>query len=200
VAGAPGADVPLARRVLTAMINRWRELVSGRRLWGPAAAATMIEGLRDLARSPSAGPSERLAVIRALGLRLADPPAMRAISEVLAADDSSRELAAPAASAALALLNLRGRNGRFPAEDRPEILAALARILGRSALETGTPRSARLRERMVAELLEGLKDEVPGVFETLGALAGSAALPEALRKEIVERLAARRALVPRQPV
>ena len=191
VAGAPGADVPLGRRVLTAMINRWKDLVSGRRLWGPAAAATMIEGLRDLATGRSAGPSERLAVIRALGLRLADPPAMRAISEVLAADDAGRELAAPAASAALALLNLRGRNGRFPAEDRAEILAALGRILGRRALETGTPRSARLRERLAAELFEGLKDEVPGVLELLSGLAESAALPEALRQEIAGRLAAR---------
>jgi len=190
---APAAEAPVRRRVLTALVNRWREQVGGRRLWGPAAASGLIEGLRDLAAGGPATAADRLAVVRALGLRLADPLAMRAISQVLAADGTERELAAPAASAALALLALRDAKGR------PEILAALARILGRAALETGTPRSARLRERLAAELFEGLRDEVPGVFEALGDLAGAPGLPEPLRQEVRARLAARRALTARPP-
>ncbi len=196
VALAPAAGAVLGRRVLVAMVNRWKDLAGGRCLWGPAAATSVIEGLRDLAVSRIAGPGDRLAVIRALGLKLSDPPAMRAISEILAADGSSAELAAPAASAALALLAIRDRNGRLPAEDRPEILAALSRILGRESVETGTPRSARLRERIAAELFEGLKDGVGGVQEALSELAVNPALPEALRKEIAGRLEARRALIP----
>jgi hypothetical protein len=197
VASAPRAETTLGRRVLTAMVNRWKDLAGGRRIWGPAAATGMIEGLRDLAASRLAGPGDRLAVIRALGLKLADPPVMKAIAEILANDDASPELAAPASSAALALLAIRDRNGRLPAEDRPEILAALARILGRKTLETSTPRSERLRERIAAELFDGLKDEVAGVGNALAALAGNPALPEGLRKEIEERLAARRSLVAR---
>ncbi|HOX06278.1 MAG TPA: hypothetical protein PK280_07745 [Planctomycetota bacterium] len=197
VALAPAAGPHLGRRVLVAMVNRWKELAGGRRIWGPAAATSMVEGLRDLATSPLANAGDRLGVIRALGLKLSDPPAMKAISEILAADDSSPDLAAPASSAALALLALRDKHGRLPAEDRAEILAALARILGRKVLETATPRSARLRERIAAELFEGLNDEVHGVGDALATLAANPALPEGLRKEIGERLAARRALITR---
>ncbi len=195
VALSPAADARLRSRVLTALINRWRDLVSGRRIWGPAAATTMIEGLRELACHASARPAEKLEVIRALGLRLVDPPAMRAISEVLAADSGGRELAAPAASAALALLGLRDSRGRIPEEDREHILRALARILGRREIETSTPRTAKLRERILGELFEGLSDDVPGLYEALTDLAASGNLAEELRAEISERLAARRSLV-----
>ncbi len=194
VALSPAADATLRSRVLTALINRWRDLVSARRIWGPAAATTMIEGLRELACHASSRPAEKLEVIRALGLRLADPPAMRAISEILAASSDSRDLAAPAASAALALLGLRDPRGRIPEEDREHILRALARILGRKEIETSTPRTAKLRERILGELFEGLSDDVPGVYEALTELAVCQGLGEELREDISGRLAARRAL------
>jgi hypothetical protein len=194
VASSETASGPLRSRVLTALINRWRDLVSGKRIWGPAAATTVIEGLRDLACHPSARPAEKLEVIRALGLRLADPPAMRAIALVLVTDGDSPQLAGPASSAALALLGLRDARGRIPEEDREHILWCLAAVLRRKTLETSSPRTAKLRERMLEELYEGLNDGVPGVYEALAELAAAGALPEGLSRELSERLAARRAL------
>jgi hypothetical protein len=194
VALAPAADPAVRSRVLTAMINRWKDLISGRRIWGPAAATTMIEGLRDLACHQSASPSEKMEVIRALGMKLVDPPAMRAVAEVLAADADSPELAGPAASAALALLNLRDPRGRFPEEDRAHVLWSLARILGRATINTTTKRTAKLRERIAEELYEGLNDNVPGVYESLAALAKTDGVPPEFRAQISERLAARGAL------
>ncbi|MHC4915586.1 MAG: hypothetical protein ACYTGB_08850, partial [Planctomycetota bacterium] len=197
VAQAPVSDAPMRSRILTALINRWKDLVSGRRIWGPAAATTIIEGLRDLARTESAKPAEKLEVIRALGLRLADPPAMRAIAEVLARDSGSPQLAGPASSAALALLGLKNQRGRFPEEDREHVLWCLARILGRKTLDTSDPRTAKLRERILEELYDGLNDGVNGVYDAMVALIEDENLPEGLRAEVSERLAARSALAAR---
>jgi hypothetical protein len=196
-AQSPAAGPPLRSRVLTALINRWKDLVSAKRIWGPAAATTVIDGLRDLACLPSARPAEKLEVIKALGLRLADPPAMHAISEILAVDDDSQELSGPAASAALALLDLRDPRGRFPEEDREHVLRALARILGRRAVNTSTRRTAKLRERILEELCDGLNDNVPGVFDALTRVAESEGLAPEMLEEVKSRLAARTALAPR---
>ncbi len=194
VAQAPASDPPMRSRILTAMINRWKDLISGRRIWGPAAATTIIEGLRDLASAGSAKPAEKLEVIRALGRRLADPPAMRAIAEVLSADSASPQLAGPASSAALALLGLKNRQGRFPEDDREHILWCLAQIIGRKTLDTSDPRTAKLRERILEELYDGLNDGVNGVYDAMASLARSDSLPAGLRSELSERLAARSAL------
>jgi len=199
VALAPRATTPLCSRVLTALINRWKDLVSGRRIWGPAAATTMIEGLRDLASHQSAAPAEKLEVIRALGLRLADPPAMRAIAAILAAERPDDNLGSPAASAALALLGMRDHRGRFPEEDREHVLWSLARIVSRRDIDTSTRRTARLRHRIVEELYDGLNDGVPGVYESLSQLADSEKLPAGIREELSARLSSRRALAARTP-
>ncbi len=199
VALAPRTPSPLRSRVLAALINRWKDLVSGRCIWGPAAATVMIEGLRDLASHDSAGSTEKLEVIRALGLRLADPPAMRAIAEILAAERPNDNLGAPAASAALALLGLRDQRGRFPEEDREHVLCSLALILGRKEIDTSNRRTSKLRERIVEELFEGLNDGVPGVYEALGRAADSEGLPTELREELSSRLATRRALTVHTP-
>jgi hypothetical protein len=106
-------------------------------------------------------------------------------------------MAAPAASAALALLGMRDTRGRLPEEDREHILWCLARILARRTLATDSPRTAKLRERIVEELFDGLNDGVPGSYELLHDLSRSQDLPAELRKSTAERLAARRALTVR---
>jgi hypothetical protein len=119
VAMAPRASKALRSRVLAALINRWKDLLSGNRIWGPAAATTVIEGLRDLAAHRSANRSEKLEVVRALGLRLADPPAMRAIAEILGAARRRRPPPWPCWSCATGAGAFRRRiastsSGRWP--------------------------------------------------------------------------------------
>jgi hypothetical protein len=196
---APAADPTLRSRIVTAMANRWRSLVSGESIWGPAAAGVLTESLRDLACHPSARPAERLDIVRTLGLRLSDPPAMRTIAEILATDDSSAELAGPAAAAALAILSRRGAGGRIPAEEREHVLWSLARIIGRQKLDTSSPRTARLRERIVEELCSGFRDNVPGAREMLQQLAGVTALSGELRLTISAALGSRGALIAARP-
>jgi hypothetical protein len=199
VALAPAAIPTLRSRVLTALTNRWKDLVSGRCIWGPAAATTMIEGLRDLACHQSSRPEEKLEVIRALGLRMVDPPAMAAIAEVLAVDHDSPALAGPAASAALALLAMRDKRGRFPEEDRQHIVGALTRILTRKNINVSTRRTAKLRERIAEELYEAFNDSLPGAYESMCELAACESLPTELREEVSARLKARHSLAASDP-
>jgi hypothetical protein len=175
---------------LLALTDRWNDLVKGRRIWGPAAATTVIESLGLLAASEKCSARSRLTVIRALGVKLADPPVMRVISQILAVDASSPELASVASRAALAILDLRGKLGRFPEEDRPDILWSLGRILSRSRLEISTARTSKLHERIIDAIFDGYIDNLPGIPRVIDELLASPNLPGELSKTISQRLAA----------
>jgi len=194
VALAPNSQAATTRRIGAMLLERWKELCRGVRIWGPANTYQVVQALRGIALSERCGPELRLEIVKGLLARHSQRPALHALTEILAHDDGP-ELSGVALDAGFAILARHDSEGRFDEVDRADILKALARLAQRKFLSAPSAETAQtpetFRRTVVNELLKGLKDNVAGAHQTLRELEKNEALPKALRDEIERRMKGR---------
>ncbi len=187
---APNCPANLAREIGALLLERWKDVCAARLVWGPANVYTLLQALRAIALSEHCGVDLRLEIIRGLFARLHQTPAMQALVEVLAADDT-RASAGMALSIGFAVLARRDPEGRFAESDRADILVELARLAARKVLIAPVAETERtpaaFRRTVVGELIKGVKDQLPGVARALESLCESEALPAELKTEVERR-------------
>ncbi len=200
VALAPNCSSATTRGIALLLLERWKDICRGTRIWGPANASALNEALRSIALAEKCDADIRLEIVKGLLARLTQTATMHAISEILAADDT-RSSSGVALSVGFAILGRHDAEGRFDETDRGDILQALARIAARKILvapaseTTQTPDA--FRRSVINELIKGAKDNVPGAARALDDLSKNDALPTELRAEIERRIRTRRELVRR---
>src|SRR5579862_3051010 len=201
VALAPNAPAGITREAGALLLERWKEVCAAKRVWGPANSYLLIQSLRAIALDKRCGDALRLDIVKGLLLRYLQTPAMRAISDILAGDDTPAS-GGVALGVGYALLARRDREGRFDENDRADVLASLAMLAGRKYLIAPPSERERtsdaFRRAVVHELIKALLDEVSGAVQALSDLSASAALPAELRTEIERRVKARGELVVRR--
>ncbi|MEI6232053.1 MAG: hypothetical protein WCT04_03310 [Planctomycetota bacterium] len=188
------------REIGTLLLDRWKELCNGLRIWGPANASALNDALRAIAMSPVCGPDLRMEIIKGLLVRLTRTPTMHSLADILAADDT-RASSGAALCVGYAILGRHDAEGRFPEPDRSDILLALARIASRKSLLAPASEIERtseaFRRTVVNELIKGTKDSIPGAAQALDDLSKNDALPSDLRAEIERRVKVRKEMVRR---
>jgi len=181
----------IMRDLAQTLIGRWKKIGAGELIWGPSNTLLLIEGLKNLGCHKSFPPELRLEILRSFAPKHVQTRIMHALTEILASDDTAAT-AVGAVTIGYAILGRRGKDSQFSAEDREDILRALARILGRATL--GGPaleqqqKSTSLRRMILEEIFKGLKDMVPGSFEALVSLRENPKIPKELRVDIERRL------------
>jgi hypothetical protein len=185
------------RELVKTLLARWKSVCRGELIWGPANTRLLIQALRDLGCHKGLPTELRLEILKGFAPRHTQTPIMHALTAILEADDTPAT-AVGAVTIGYAILGRRGKDGQFPAEDREDILQALARIVGRRMLGAGSPeaqqQTAALRRLVIEELFKGVSDTVPHAYELLAGLRVKTALPEESRMEIDRRLKAYEAL------
>jgi hypothetical protein len=171
------------------LLERWQALVEFREIWGPANVASLAEALATIAGAPIAPPPPRLLLLEALGRQEGSLHVASLISLVAARLEEDPELEPFFSQFAIRLLELsREESIVEDPEDLEQVLGASARLLRRQELHDEAGRD--LREELLATLLAGLRDRVPGVLGQLQRLREDEALPEAMRQTITRRLEA----------
>ena len=173
------------------LLERWKNICSGKLVWGPGNTTLLIEALRDVAAQKSLSAELRMEILRNFAPRHVQTPIMHAITEILEAADNEAT-AVGALTIGHAILGRRAADGKFHAEDRDEILKALARIAGRRLLGGGTfeavEKATAFRRLIIDELFKGLKDNVSGSYEQLSRMRDNPGVPGDLRTDIARRL------------
>jgi hypothetical protein len=189
LACAPNCPQVLVSELGKLLNGRWASIRAGELIWGPSNTLLLIDALRELACSRACPAGLRLEIIKNLAPRHAQPPVMRALAAILAADDSDFTASA-ALTIGQALLARRSNAGQFESEDREDILKALARIIGRKTLgkSSSGETAATFRAQTIDELFKGLKDLVGGCYEALLKLKDESGLSQELRTDIERRL------------
>jgi hypothetical protein len=189
VGASPNCPPMIMRDIGRLLMDKWRQICTAELVWGPANTLLVIQAIRELACQKQFPADQRAEVLKSFAPRLMQSSIMHAVTEILAADDSTTS-GPNALTFGQAILSRRGRDGLFAAEDREEILAALARIAARKYLGASADiEKARTFRRMVLEeLFKGLRDLVPECYEALVRLREMGHLPQDQRDEIERRL------------
>lgn len=180
IALSPNASAGLARDIGGRLLQRWKEICSGERIWGPLNGQLVVQGLREIALSERSNEELRVEIIKGLFARQTQSAAMHALADIFSAFNTPR-LSAMALAFGYAMLARRDAEGRFDAVDRPEILKALARLAALKALTAPASETERTPEAfkraVVNELIKAAKDGVPRVEAALAELQTADALP-----------------------
>lgn len=191
IARAPGCPASFARELTRDLIARWKKIMNGELIWGPANSMLTVKALQEIAALPAIPDDLRLEVLKALAPRITQIPVMHAIAGILAANDTG-STAAAALSVGLNILGRRRSDGRYDAEDRPDILAALARVATRAMLGTidakGKAKARSFRQQVTEDLFQGATDLVPGAFDSLLKLRDAKVLPKEDQDHLERRL------------
>jgi len=191
VACSSSCPPPVARDLAKVLLGRWKKIAEGELIWGPANTALLVRALRDLGCHRGLAAELRLEILKSFAPRHVQTHIMHALTEILAADDSPTT-AVGAVTIGYAILGRRSKEGQFPAEDRADILRALARIVGRRMLGGSSPeaqqQAAAFRRLAVDELFKGVSDLVPNAYEALANLRTLASVPGEVRTDIDRRL------------
>ena len=200
IALAQNTQTSITREIGAFLLQRWKEICTGERVWGPGNSSTVNQALRSIALSENCGAELRLEIVKGLLARLNQTPTMNAITEILAADDT-RASSGIALNVGFGILGRHDPEGRFSELDRGDILLALARLAGRKILLAPPAEVERtpeaFRRSVVNELIKGAKDDVPGAAKALETLSKNEALSLEMRTEIERRIRTRRELVRR---
>ena len=89
----------------------------------------------------------------------------------------------------------RDAAGQFNEDEREFVLRTLAVIGGRATLDVATDLTRHLREDVVDELFNGLRDGVEGCYEAVARLRANEKLAPAFRESVSQRLSAYESLV-----
>ncbi|MCW8132998.1 MAG: hypothetical protein KIS92_21805 [Planctomycetota bacterium] len=173
------------------LIARWKKIINGDLVWGPANAMLAVKALHEIGAQSSVNDEVRMEVLKALAPRIGQIPVMGAIASILHANDTE-----PTSLAALTVgLNILGRrtpDGRYDAEDRPDILKCLAKIAARKALGPTDPRgrekTRNFRKQVVEDLFQGTTDHVTGAYEGLSLLRDAKVLVKEDQEQLERRL------------
>lgn len=176
----------LLRELVGLLAERWREILSGKLMWGPGNSLFLVQALQEIGSHQELPEDLRLVILKALAPRLMYAPVLPAIAAILSAADNWGS-AGVALAMGLAITARRGDEGEYDAEDRADILRALGRIAARKCLGSREPRNQdkaqRFREAVVDDLFRGAQDLTPGAYEMLLKLREAKVLtPEAQAK------------------
>jgi len=180
-----------AKEIVRDLAARWRKIVSGELVWGPGNAMLAVRALQDIGMHAGLDSNLRMDILKALAPRVAQIPVMQAMSRILQADDSPAT--APAAlSFGQNVLARRKPDGRYDSEDRPDILAALARVAARKSLGVSDEKSREkvraFRAQVVTDLFQGATDQVPGAFDGLVQVRDAKVLPKNEQEALEKRM------------
>jgi hypothetical protein len=189
---SPNCPPHILKELTLMLISRWRKVCRAELIWGPTNSMLLIQGLKNMGCCRALPMELRMEVLKSLAPKLSQTAVMRALTEILAADDSIGT-STGALTIGFALMGRKGPDGQFPAEDREDILKALSRIAGRKILgglgaSDAQEKSRNLRKFLIEELFKGLSDLVPNCYEMLTALRDKNVLPTAMREDLERRL------------
>ena len=181
-----------AKDIVRDLTARWRKIVSGDLIWGPGNAILAVRALQDIGMHSGLDSNLRMEILKALAPRVAQIPVLQAMSRILQADDTLAT--APAAlSFGHNVVGRRKPDGRYDSEDRPDLLAALARVAARTHLgvpgEQGVEKARVFRAQVVTDLFQGAIDHVPGAFEGLVQIRVAKVLPKHEQEAFEMRIA-----------
>ena len=180
------------RGLVDLLTGHWRKILAGEILWGPGNAAHLVRALQDVGSSPNLPPDLRLQILKALAPRLMYAPVLPAVGAILAAADGPATSGA-ALALGLAITNQRGSDGKYPLEDREDILRVLGKVAGRKHLgatdAAGQEKARRFREAVLDDLFRGAQEMVPGAYEALLAVRDAKVLPAEVQATLERRLA-----------
>ena len=188
-------DTERCVEVVDFLLARWDRYLAGELDWGPPGTGALVEGLRDIACGPKVDVTQKVRIVRAVARRLNQIPVVEALGCVFVSEDRSAELGRVAAAAGVALLRRRDAGGQFNEDEREFVLRTLAVIGGRATLDVATDLTRHLREDIVEELFNGLRDGVEGCYEAVARLRASEKLAPAFRESVSQRLSAYESLV-----
>jgi hypothetical protein len=192
VACSPNCPAPFRRELVLELISRWKAIVAGELVWGPANATLVVQGLREAGSNKDVPHALRMEILKALAPRIVQTTVMHAMTSILAARDTAQTCLA-ALSVGLAILKRRGPEGRYDPEDRPDILKALGRVAARKHLGSPDPASKEkaehFRDAAMEELYQGAKDRVTGAYHGLVAIRDAGVLSQQKQEELERRLA-----------
>ena len=186
-----------AREMVQFLLGRWRKIVTGEMVWGPANAMEAVRALKEIGCHPGLADELRMEILKALAPRLIQAPVLQAVGAILSGADGPPTCAA-ALTLGLAVAGRRQSDGRYDPEDRPDILRAAGRIAARRHLgtpdEKGREQARRFREQVVEDLFHGAKDLVAGAAEELVRIREAKVLPQTAQESLERRLADMHAL------
>lgn len=198
IARSGSCPTAIAAELTAELVARWRKIVDGELVWGPANAMMVVQALQEIGCQPELPPKLRLTILKALALRLTHPPVMHAMTRILGEADFP-ESSVAALTVGLAITGQRRPDGRFDPEDREEILKSLARIAARKYLGApdapGKEKARRFRKTVIDDLLQGAKDLVSGVYPGLVALRDAKVLDAEDQESLERRMAELHAMV-----
>jgi hypothetical protein len=188
-------DIGRCVEVVDFLLARWDMYLAGKLDWGPPGCGALVEGLRDIACGPKVDAAQKVRIVRAIARKLGQIPVVEALKCVFASEDRSVDLGRVAAAAGVALLRRRDDSGQFNEDEREFVLNTLAVIASRGMLDVETDLTLHLRDDIVAELFNGLRDEVAGCYDAISRIRSSEKLPATFRESVSQRLSAYEGLV-----
>jgi len=188
-------DTERCAGVVDFLLACWDRYLAGELDWGPPGSGALVEGLRDIACGPRVDAAQKVRIVRAIARRLGQIPVVEALRSIFSTEDRSVGLGRVAAAAGVALLRRRDEGGQFDEDEREYVLGALAAIAERRTVDLSTELTRHLREDIVAELFNGLRDGVEGCYEAVSRMRSNEKLPEGFRESVSQRLSAYEGLV-----
>jgi hypothetical protein len=178
----------LERRVIDALVSKWRAASTWRLVWGPANTLKLAEVLGEVALAPNATAETRAEIAGALTSGADVLPVLRVLVRLFASDSSSAAMGAAAAKVGGHLLaRMAPGSGDHIDLDAP-VTACLATIAGRKNLGP-KEKAEHLRDAAASVLFKALRNEAAGAKQALRILAASPAIDLKMRAEIEGRLA-----------
>lgn len=191
IARSPNCPPNFAKELARDLMMRWKKIVNGELVWGPANAMLAVKSLQEIGAQQAVPDDLRMEILKALAPRMTQIPVLQAMTGILAANDSgSTSLAA--LTVGLNVSARRNAEGRFDNEDRADILAALSKIAARKSLgpidEKGKEKARNFRLQVVEDLFQGANDHVVGAYDGLVRIRDAKVLPKADHENIERRL------------
>ena len=205
LACSSNCPAPVMRELSQVLMARWKKINNAELIWGPANTLLLIEALKQMGCHKTIPATIRMKILKCFAPRHQQTSVMHALTEILAVDNSAATIGA-ALSVGQAILGRRSADGQYEAEDRQDILKALARIAGRSLDQKsehgGAPASRRplptpadwtpalhnFRSVFINELFKAMKEHVPGACELLAGLQENKNMPQIFRNQIERRM------------
>jgi len=193
VALASNSPAAVTREIGALLLERWKDVCAARRVWGPANSYALMESLRAIALDSKCGTDLRLEIVKGLLLRYTQTPAMHAIADILA-DDDTPAAAGVALGVGFALLSRATATDALTPTTAPTSSPRSPKSpranssLRRPPSAKRTPDS--FRRSVALELIKALQDDIPNAAQALGALSSNAPADRSARPKSTRRLKA----------
>lgn len=188
---ALASDIPISLRdrIIEALCLKWRALLDGGEIWGPANATYLLETLRNIGIAKTCSPDQRQRVWRALATEAQNPSVVAALGEICFCAPDDPLLGPLSARFLESALTYWIDGERMERAETPRLLRSFANMISLPALGDDPGRAGRLRAGVLVLLYDALREKVKGMDDVLRSLAAAPGLPPEMRAEISDRLA-----------